>query len=130
MSLKLNVHFVPGNRSHRVLRTGKQPKHSKSKRLPRVTRLMALAFKYEHLMKSGLVNNHADLANLAGVDRSHISSILRFRLLAPDIQEWLLNLPEADHSTDPVGFMQLRDIAAISSWEKQRLELRKHIPDF
>lgn len=129
-SIKLDIHFAPGNRSHRVLRKGKQPIHSKSTRLPRVTRLMGLAFKYELLLAKEWVISHGELADLAGVDRSQVSSILRLRLLAPDIQEWLIHLPETEKGNDPVGFMQLRDIAAIPSWETQRKELRKHVPDF
>lgn len=128
-SIKLNVHFVPGNRQHRVLRKGKQPKHSKSTRLPRVTRLMALAIKYENLLSEGVVKTHKELAELAGVERSQISTILRFRLLASDIQEWLLNLPETKKGNDPMGMIEVRSIAAAPSWEKQRAQLHRLIPD-
>ena len=128
MSIKIDVHFAPGASGHRILRKGKQPCHSKSTHLPRVTRLMALAIKFEHLMTEGAVKNHKELAMLAGVERSQISTILRFRLLAPDIQEWLLNLPETDKGKDPVGMMDLRTIASIPSWEKQRKELECLVP--
>lgn len=128
-SIKLNIHFAPGNHNHRVLRKGKQPKHSKSTRLPRITRLMALALRYEGLLEQGLVKSHQELADLAGVERSQISTILRFRLLAPDIQEWLLNLPETEKGNDPVGMIELRSIAAHASWEKQRDQLHRLIPD-
>ena len=79
-SIKMKVHFAAGQRGHRVLRKGKQPKHSKSTRLPRITRLMALALRYEGLLEQGLVKSHQELADLAGVERSQISTILRFRL--------------------------------------------------
>ncbi len=128
-SIKMKVHFVAGQRGHRVLRKGKQPKHSKSTRLPRITRLMALALRYEGLLEQGLVRNHQELADLAGVERSQISTILRFRLLAPDIQEWLLNLPETEKGKDPVGMIELRSIAATPSWEKQREQLHSLIPN-
>ncbi len=129
VSIKMKVHFAPGNHNHRVLRKGKQPKHSKSTRLPRVTRLMALALRYERLLEQGLVKNHQELADLAGVERSQISTILRFRLLAPDIQEWLLNLPETEKSKDPIGMIELRSISATPSWEKQCEQLRHLIPN-
>lgn len=128
-SIKLNVHFTPGNRNHRELRKGKQPKHSKSTRLPRVTRLMALAIKYEELLAKGLVSNHVELAELAHVERSHISTLLRLRLLAPDIQEWLLNLPENERGKNPVSFVELRKIAETASWKKQREALQHLTPD-
>lgn len=128
MSLKIDVHFAPCSSSHRILRNGRQPSHSKSTRLPRVTRLMALAVKYERLLADGTVGTHKELAALAGVERSHISTILRFRLLAPTIQEWLLNLPETEKGKDPIGMIQLRSIAAIPSWDKQCSELHRLIP--
>ena len=128
-SIKMDVHFTPGNHNHRLLRKGKQPKHSKSTRLPRITRLMALALRYEGLLDQGLVKSHQELADLAGVERSQISTILRFRLLAPDIQEWLLNLPETEKGNDPVGMIELRSIAATPSWEKQREQVHGLIPE-
>lgn len=122
-SITFDIHFASGKSSHRVIRKGKRPKHAKPTRLPRITRLMALSIKYEHLIHKGLVNGHGELADLAGVDRSHISAILRYRLLAPDIQEWLVNLPETEKGDDPLGFMELRHLASIASWEEQRKEL-------
>ena len=129
MSLKLDIHFAPGTSGHRVLRKGRQPIHSKSTRLPRVTRLMALAVKYERLLADGTVASHRELAALAGVDRSQVSTILRFRLLAPEIQEWLLTLPETEKGDDPVGMMELRTIAAIPSWERQCKEMHGLVPN-
>jgi len=123
-SIKMDIHFAPGQFGHRVLKKGRQPVHSKSTRLPRITRLMALAVKYENLLREGLVHTHGELAELAGADRSQISFIVRLRLLAPDIQEWLLNLPETDKSKDPLNWRQMRRLAGIVSWECQREELR------
>jgi len=40
--------------------------------------------------------------------------------LAPDIQEAILFLPSIDHGSDPVTERDLRPIAAILSWWKQR----------
>ena len=114
VSIKMKVHFAAGQQGHRVLRKGKQPKHSKSTRLPRITRLMALAFRYERLLEQGLVKNHQELADLAGVERSQIS---------------ILNLPETEKGNDPVGMLELRSIAATPSWEKQRDQLHRLIPD-
>ena len=128
-SIKMKIHFAAGQRGHRVLRKGKQPSHSKSTRLPRITRLMALALRYESLLEKGLVKTHQELADLAGVERSQISTILRFRLLAPDIQEWLLNLPETEKGNDPIGMIELRSIAANASWKKQRDQLHRLIPE-
>ena len=123
--IKMNVHFAPGKFGRQTLRKGRIPKHSKSTRLPRITRLMALSFKYEELIHKGLVETHGELAELAGADRSQISFIVRLRLLAPDIQEWFLNQPETEKAKDPVSWRQARSLAGIVSWDEQRRELRK-----
>lgn len=129
MNLKVNIHFAPGKGGRCVLRKGRKPKHAKPTRLPRVTRLMALAIKYEHLLRNGLVNTHEELALLAGVDRSQISAVLRLRLLAPEIQEWLLNLPELEKRNDPIGWTAIQKITRIASWEEQCKRLHNLIPE-
>lgn len=124
-SLKIDIHFASGNRNHRILRKGRKPKHAKSTRLPRITRWMALSIKYEHLIQKGLVQTHRELSDLAGADRSHISFIMRLRLLAPDIQEWILNLPEIEKGKDPINWKEARRLSGIVSWEEQRQALQK-----
>jgi len=124
-SIKMDIHFSSGTGGHRIIRKGKRPKHAKPTRLPRVTRLMALSIKYDHLIRKGLIKNHDELAELAGVDRSLVSRIVRLRLLAPDIQEWLLNLPEVEKGKDPTLWENIRPLTRISSWEEQRRELER-----
>ena len=80
-------------------------------------------------IRKGTVGSHQELADLADTDRSHISTILRLRFLAPDIQEWLLNQPESENGKDPVGLMELRSIASIPSWDKQKEALHALVPD-
>ena len=124
-SVTLSVHLVTGKCGHRILRKGKRPKHSKPVRLSRVTRMMALSIKYEHLLSKRLVDSHGELAGLAGADRSVISRIIRLRLLAPDIQEWLIHLPEQNPGGDPVGWTEIRPLTRIVSWEEQRRKLKR-----
>ena len=123
MSLKMNIHFAPGKGGRLVLRKGRRPSHAKPTRLPRITRLMALAIKYEHLLQKGLVNTHEEIAVMAGVDRSQISAVLRLRLLSPEIQEWLLDLPEMEKRNDPIGWTAIQKITRTPSWEEQLKEL-------
>lgn len=89
---------------------------------------MALAIKYEHLLGNGRVPDQPALAILAGVDQSQVSAILRLRQLAPDIQEWLLSLPEQEENGDPICMYDLRKLPGIISWEEQREELNRIIP--
>lgn len=128
-SIKLDIHLASGKCGHLTIRRGKRPRHAKPVRLPRVTRLMALSIKYEHLIQGGLVKTHDELADLAGVDRSLVSRIVRLRLLSPRIQEWLLNLPETERGDDPVDLTNLGPLTRIVSWDKQHDELRKLAPE-
>ena len=119
--ITLDVHLQPGQCGHRRLKSGKRPNHAKPTKLSRVSRLMALSIKYWELLEIGAIEDQESLANLAGVDRSQISKLLRLRLLSPEIQEWLLELPE--HEKKPVTWHQLDRIAKIFDWDQQRTAL-------
>ena len=67
-----------------------------------------------------LARDYADLARLGGVTRARLTQIMNLTLLAPDIQESLLFLPRTRRGRDPVTEPQLRAIAAIPDWRKQR----------
>jgi hypothetical protein len=84
--------------------------------LPRVTRLMALAIRFESLLRKGVVKDYSDLARLGGVSRARITQIMNMRNLAPAIQEQLLFLPSED---SPVHERALRRIAGESYWRRQ-----------
>ncbi len=45
-------------------------------RVPRVARLMALALRFEHLVRVGTVTDHAELARLGHVTRARVSQIM------------------------------------------------------
>ena len=62
-------------------------------RLPRITRLMALAIRFDELLRTGKVRDLYHLATVGNVSQARISQILSLVLLAPDIQESLLFLP-------------------------------------
>lgn len=56
-------------------------------RSPRLARLMALAIKFDGLVRQGVVRDYADLARLGYVSRARITQIMNLLHLAPDIQE-------------------------------------------
>ena len=89
-------------------------------RLPRVSRLMALAVRLDQLIKDGVVADQAELARLGHVSRARLTQIMNLLWLAPDIQEEILFLPETVQGRDAVTEKQLRPIAAVSDWRKQR----------
>jgi hypothetical protein len=89
-------------------------------RLSRVARLMALALRFEMLLRNGVVANYAELARLGHVSSARISQILNLQYLAPDIQEELLFLTRQTRGRDPIHLARLQPIAAHVDWAKQR----------
>jgi hypothetical protein len=89
-------------------------------RVPRVARLMALAIRFEHLVRTGQVASYSHLARLGRVTRARISQIMNLLLLAPDIQEQVLSLPRVRHGRDPVQMRHLQPIALEWDWVEQR----------
>ena len=89
-------------------------------RLARVARLMALALRFEMLLRSGAVANYAELARLGHVSCARISQILNLLYLAPDIQEELLFLIRQGRGRDSIYLARLQRIAAHFDWAKQR----------
>jgi hypothetical protein len=88
--------------------------------IPRVSRLMALAIRFESLVRRGEVRDYADLARLGYVTRARITQIMNLTNLAPDIQEEILFLPNTQKGRDPVLERELRPIAAVPHWPRQR----------
>ena len=88
-------------------------------RLPRVTRLMALAIKYQGMISRGDLLDYADIASLGYVTRARATQIMNLLHLAPDIQEGILFLdrgPMSHHITE----RELRVVAAEIYWKEQR----------
>jgi hypothetical protein len=89
-------------------------------RVPRVARLMALALRFEGLIREGAVKDYAELARLGHVTRARVSQVMNLLNLAPDIQEALLFLPLTQRGRDPVILADLQPIACTPDWRKQR----------
>lgn len=89
-------------------------------RIPRISRLMAVAIRLERMLLTGEVSDLSELARLAHVTQPRMSQILNLTLLAPDIQEELLILPRVTSGKATIHEKMLRPIAAESDWGKQR----------
>ncbi|MBI3865339.1 MAG: hypothetical protein HY290_25980 [Planctomycetia bacterium] len=85
-----------------------------------VTRLLALAHRFEKLIRDGEVRDYADLARLGHVTRARLTQIMNLLNLAPDIQEEILFLPAVTAGKDPIRERQMRPIMAEPDWQKQR----------
>ena len=81
---------------------------------------MALALRFEILLRNGAVANCAELAGLGHASCARISQILNLLYLAPDIQEELLFLTRQTRGRDPIHLARLQPIAAHVDWAKQR----------
>jgi hypothetical protein len=89
-------------------------------RVPRVSRVMALAIQFDDLLRSGTVSDTIELARLAKVTQPRITQVMNLLHLAPDIQEELLFLPLVTQGRDPINEKQLRRVCAKTDWRKQR----------
>ena len=122
VTVEFEVHFDRGSKGRREVRQGPQrlvpdpPCGS----IPRVSRLMALAIRFEELVRRGEVADYAELARLGHVTRARMTQIMDLLNLAPDIQEELLYLPRTTSGHDPIAERDLRPIAAEADWGKQR----------
>jgi hypothetical protein len=97
-------------------------------RVPRVSRLMALALRLDELVRSGQIGSYCELASLGRVTRARVSQIVNLLYLAPDIQEALLFLPPTPRGRDPIILADLMPLAAAFDWRKQRRLWRKLFP--
>ena len=88
--------------------------------VPRVSRLMALAIRFEELIERGEVRDYANLARLGLVTRARITQIMNLLNLAPDIQEEILFLPRILKGKELISERDIRKIVKIQSWDKQR----------
>jgi hypothetical protein len=81
---------------------------------------MALAIRFEDLIKAGGIADYSELAQLGHVSRARITQIMNLLHLAPDIQEQVLFLPPTKHGRDPIHLARLQPIAATLDWSQQR----------
>jgi hypothetical protein len=85
-------------------------------RIPRIARLMALAIKFQDMVDRGEVRDYADLARLGYVSRARMTQIMNMLLLAPDLQEALL-----DSNANLVPEHRIRAVVQEVAWSAQRV---------
>jgi hypothetical protein len=81
---------------------------------------MALAIRFQQLLRQGVVADYAALAHLGHVSRARVTQIMNLLCLAPDLQEALLFLPRIERGRDPIILRDLQRIAAVLDWRAQR----------
>lgn len=120
--IERKVHFGRGQRTRKELRDGEVAPSAPVGRVPRVSRLMALAIRFDQLIRDGVVADQAELARLGHVSRARVTQIMNLLHLAPDIQEQILFLPCITQGRDPIQLRHVLPIATECRWRQQRRE--------
>ena len=98
-------------------------------RTPRISKLMALAIRFEEKLQQGHVRDMAQLARLGHVSRARLTQIMNLRLLAPDIQEDLLYLPRVLEGRSLIKYRDLTPIIQCPIWREQREQWKTMLQD-
>lgn len=126
IKMKQKVRFTRSNAGRRRI-VDKVPAEAPKPvgRVPRVAKLMALAIRFDGLLRDGVVSDQSELARLANVTQPRMTQIMNLLHLAADIQEEILFLPDVTSGRDPIHEKLLRPVAAEISWQKQRKKWTK-----
>lgn len=127
--IEFKVHFKAAGHGRKRAVVGERPAAPAPGNLPRVTRLMALAIRFEQLIRDGAIRDLAEIARLGHVTRARVTQVMNLLHLAPDIQEAILDLPRVEQGHDPICERDLRPIAALADWRKQRAAWRALLSD-
>ncbi len=121
-TIECAAHFRRCDHGTKELKTGPEPERLAvgPGRVPRVARLMALALRFDRLLRAGEIADYAELARLGHVTRARVSQVMSLLQLAPDIQEAILFLPLTVRGRDPIRLAQLMPIARTLEWKRQR----------
>jgi hypothetical protein len=114
----------PGRRGNKTLAAADQPLptgEAAGCSIPRIARLMALAIRFDGLLREETIRDYAELARLGRVTRARITQIMKLLDLAPDIQEQLLFLPPVLRLNE----RNLRPLDKRIDWREQRRLFRK-----
>ncbi len=121
IKVKRNVAFVRRpDKSQAIVVSDDQTKPVPAGRIPRVSRLMALAIHFDRLVREGNVADLSELARLAHVTQPRMTQIMNLNHLAPDIQDELLHLAAIAMGRERIHERMLRSIAGETSWASQR----------
>lgn len=123
MIVERKVRFGQGRGSRKKAQGGSGGGEDSTGRVHRVSRLMALAIRFDQLIRDDVVADQAELARVGHVSRARLTQIMNLLSLAPDIQEEVLFL-QTERGREAVTEPRLRPIAGICCWSRQRTKWR------
>ena len=89
-------------------------------RVPRISRLLALAHHCFRLVQTRAIINQSELAHFGQISTTRMTQIMSLGNLAPDIQEEILFIPRTTQGRDAIKEAEIRPIAKTLDWTKQR----------
>ncbi len=110
--------------TYKVAFRGEQAMAEPAGRVPRVSRLLALAHRINRRIHDGELADLADAARSLNITRARATQIANLLLLSPEIQVEILDLPTVTHGRDPVSERQLRRVVAETDWNRQLVRWR------
>ena len=122
------VHFSRSQHGRLELQSGEAPPEptDDAVAVPRLAKLLALAIRFDRLVRRGEVTDFAEIAALGHVTRARVSQIVNLLNLAPDIQEAILFHEPVRGERDAIPERQVRAIAGEPDWDVQRELWRNH----
>jgi hypothetical protein len=112
----------PGRRGSRIAASHSLPAGEPAGcPIPRIARLVALAIRFDGLLRDETIRDYAELARLGRVTRARITQIMKLLDLAPKIQEQILFLP----SVTRLNERNLRPVVERIDWREQRRLFQK-----
>ena len=89
-------------------------------RLPKITRLLVLAYHFEALIRDGVVKDYAEIARLTGLSRARVTQLANLGLLSSPVQEAILGAPGSLAGVNRIVERDLRSLTTDAAWSAQR----------
>ena len=118
ITIKRQVHFQAVAKGRKEVRRGNRPEQPKA-RIPRITRLMALAIHFDQMLRERKVKDLAELARLGQVSRARVTQVMNLLNLTPEIQEDLLFFTPAKTGREWMTERVLRTVIPVVNWGRQ-----------
>ncbi len=112
--IEIPVHIKRDRRARKVITKGGAPEVQQS--VPRIARLLALAHKWEGMVRRGEFGGYIEIARLTGLTKGRVTQICCLTLVAPAIQEGILNPSITSETVTPC---QLRMLSSLPTWSEQ-----------